>query len=70
MIKLPKKKQINVSIPDEVDERLRKYLTEHDPILKRMGIRNKAQLVSAILENGMVQFDKMVKAAKQAVDAQ
>lgn len=65
---LPKPKQINVSIPPNIDERLKKYLVDNEKILNLMGIRNKAQLVSAILENGIVQFDKMVKAAQAAAD--
>lgn len=63
-----KTKQINVSIPPKIDEKLKQYLYDNEKTLNRLGIRNKAQLVNAVLENGLAQFDKMVKAAEAAVD--
>jgi hypothetical protein len=65
---VPKKKQINVSIPEAINEGIEDYLKDNEVILKRLGIRSKAQLVAAILENGMLGFDRMVQAAKQACE--
>jgi hypothetical protein len=67
-VEMPKKKQINVSIPDQINYKIEQYLRDNEAVLNRMGIRSKAQLVSAILENGMIGFDKMVKAAKQVME--
>lgn len=66
--KLPKKKQINVSIPEMVNEKIDRYISENKLTLERMGLRSKAQVVAAILENGMIGFDKIVKAAKAAIE--
>jgi hypothetical protein len=67
-VEMPKKKQINVSIPDQINYKIEQYLRDNEAVLNRMGIRSKAQLVSAILENGMIGFDKMVNAAKQVME--
>lgn len=67
---MPKTKQINVSIPEEIDAKITERITRNKEIYKRMGLRTRAQIVSAILENGIVGFDRIADKAKEAIEAE
>lgn len=59
------KKQKTFSLPEEVSNALEKFFEDNRDTLRKMGVTNKTQLMTALIENGYPHVIKYLEAIKQ-----